>query len=692
MKKINERVSVNDEKENQLILSDKPIDKNEQDNFHFKSRIVDKIYQFLIENPILPLTIAITGEWGIGKSSVINLLRNEIKKNNDNLVICFDPLLEGKLEIPDMINLFYLHLYKQVEDNDIKNIIRKFFESIESIMMLARIKVRVKLLGVEIEKDLGKDIDDIMKLCEKTGTNLFSEQAKELNDALKNSGKKIYLIIDEIDRLTAEQIVNFLMFARTLELFDNLICIVGMDYKQVLNKLCDEKYLNLEKHGAATAKAYLDKLFQCRFHVEVYESGLKEFAKKLLKKIDKDGLMEEITNPESTVDLSGILKILSTPRQIKKWVITTKLYYPLIKHAPDIARLQLMTLLAEITKDPVILDDIDPYEKKPNMFENMQNDKKLNEGANKDQKYRVRKNYSNIPLYIIYLLKKSYNADCEKAYGNFFEGDINKTLSLLIDNQNNLLIEDIFQFIKDTDDHVSVMIPEQRNKAVIMRLNNIFKPTTNPEIELINKLWRTTVFDEYYKTTICALCFKKLADDKTKVTVIEKIIAEADLSLSLMIIKGILKGLGIEMKDNQYNIENVTQSDWAKYEAPPLSNILDLKNIELKYIMKSWVDQVKKVLADSDSKWFDQTMLKRVFYMFDIFNASIGTNKEDSQKDLSDLFVTFLQVLKINEIDRQKVTRLLLDIKKQNNDSGEDYFKIIFNNNSDLEKCISKPQ
>ena len=60
-------------------LSDRPIQSFNSDVFGFRERYVDKIFSYILDEALLPLTIAITGEWGAGKSSVINMLKEKLR-------------------------------------------------------------------------------------------------------------------------------------------------------------------------------------------------------------------------------------------------------------------------------------------------------------------------------------------------------------------------------------------------------------------------------------------------------------------------------------------------------------------------------------------------------------------------------------------------------------------------------------
>src|SRR4029450_13532536 len=63
-----------------LLISDQPINGVEADKFDFAA-VALGLSRFLRNEKTLPsLTIAVTGEWGTGKSSLMNLLRTDLAR------------------------------------------------------------------------------------------------------------------------------------------------------------------------------------------------------------------------------------------------------------------------------------------------------------------------------------------------------------------------------------------------------------------------------------------------------------------------------------------------------------------------------------------------------------------------------------------------------------------------------------
>ncbi|MCI9038394.1 MAG: hypothetical protein HFJ29_00700 [Clostridia bacterium] len=67
------------------FLKDSELVSIDDDKFNQKD-VVDNL-RIIIENTNPPYNIALIGKWGIGKSSIINLLLNKYKMDSDNYIV-----------------------------------------------------------------------------------------------------------------------------------------------------------------------------------------------------------------------------------------------------------------------------------------------------------------------------------------------------------------------------------------------------------------------------------------------------------------------------------------------------------------------------------------------------------------------------------------------------------------------------
>lgn len=602
-----------------------------------------------------------------------------------------------------MMELFYLKLYQEIKDknseND-ENITKIIIENLKSLKIVTSLAPPFNLSSISAEFDLEK-------IFNSNSVKPFSIQAKELNDALNQSYCKLYIILDEVDRLSATHIINLLMFARTLEIFDNLICIVGIDYKQVINKIIAEKVFGLSDYGVA--KSYLDKLFQAKFHIEISADKKIQFAIKLIKTIDTENVfleMLESSDYKVRMEFGKIIVNLSTPRRIKKWIISIKINYSIVKNCPN--KLDFISFLATSIVHPVITENISKhtlpilcrrYFKEiyiKDMYdinfisENNRNElyneiiitsagvfigsknenieKLLNVVTQNPIKDAISLSFTkafllNTPVHFIILYAEGF-ADDQKisAYNDFFEQDINETLRLLL---------------ADNDSRETLAL----DLAETIRKNSL--PVKGvPDLDLINRLWLNKIneegnFGNPYESIILA-SLSNIA--------IEKLIENCCFSLSEEYLSRILLAHGIKNDNGSYDINKFNVPSDLEINKYHLSARLSIG--KLKKILKIWIKNVEKNLSNTESEWYKQNILIGVFYRYIQWNKVLN---KDSRIKLSKFLIEFLKDSTVLSHEKQKIKNLILDeLEKFENGRFRDAnpMEVLFKNNSELISLI----
>jgi DNA polymerase III delta prime subunit len=167
-------------------------------------------------------SIAITGGWGTGKTSFLHLLQHELLNQKQQYeVVWFDPLQSSKSD----------------------NIQSDFFDVLEKALSKykhgfgRRIKYYKELIGA-IDN---KYISFLIKL----GNIQLQDEKKRINDVIGLIKKKIFIIIDDVDRLKEDEIIQIFRLVKFNAKFDNVIFILAIDKRNVITTLkCDEKFPN----------------------------------------------------------------------------------------------------------------------------------------------------------------------------------------------------------------------------------------------------------------------------------------------------------------------------------------------------------------------------------------------------------------------------------------------------------------
>ena len=180
--------------------TDRPIEKEEQDllgRATFSKRLGETMYEYDFKSG---LVIGIFGKWGSGKTSVINMASAEIErlaKNNQNKPIIFRFAPWNFSDKDNLISLFFENLKNKLEiqtnkefKEDLGKALRDYASAFDALSMVPVIGSGMAAIVKTIMKVKGSSLMEIPDL-EKT--------RKKLEEELIKSGKKIVIIIDDID-------------------------------------------------------------------------------------------------------------------------------------------------------------------------------------------------------------------------------------------------------------------------------------------------------------------------------------------------------------------------------------------------------------------------------------------------------------------------------------------------------------
>ena len=230
-------------------------------------------------------TVGVFGKWGSGKTSVVKMMLNELDKQQASLdegqktiVVHFEPW--NFTDTNQLLNQFFARLsneFKQKDDDKLKSIgnaleeYSKAFTLAELIPDIGFWSKIISFLGENAAKAVGrylkKDLDseDIQKQKEKV-INLLKEQSC-----------KILVVIDDIDRLSNEQIRYVFQLVTSVAKFPNTIYLLVFD-KDIVVKA-------LEQVQEGSGEDYLEKVIQMPIQIpDINRSTLRNI---LLYRLDE---------------------------------------------------------------------------------------------------------------------------------------------------------------------------------------------------------------------------------------------------------------------------------------------------------------------------------------------------------------------------------------------------------------------
>lgn len=236
-------------KENKnYFYNDLPLSNNDKDVFEFR-QYAESVAKGINESVFKKaFAIGITAKWGSGKTSFIKMIISELDKlesdKKKSIIIDFNP-------------------WRSTSPNAI---IRDFFETMRSEM-----------------NNYGFDIDHLLadyskKIIALNNSNLitgifsaFTEPTDssvgklfdKIDNVLKKIGKKIIIVIDDVDRLSDDEVIEVIRLIRNTANFYNTFFIVAYDKAYVLQ--C------LKNNGIVQNETFLEKIFQLEITLPYFD-------------------------------------------------------------------------------------------------------------------------------------------------------------------------------------------------------------------------------------------------------------------------------------------------------------------------------------------------------------------------------------------------------------------------------------
>ncbi len=263
---------------NKMYLEDSPIKNQDQDLLHRRG-FAKRLGKSLIEAETKEgYCVGLFGPWGSGKSSVVNMVIEEIKnltKDNENkpIVMYFNPWNFSTSE--QLIQQYFWMLADQFASSKEKGL-KMIGDEIEKY---AGMFDWIGTAG-EVIKVGGHGLSRLLKYANRnsvTNSKDIIKQKELIVKKLEEQKQKIIIVIDDIDRLSNDEIKLIFQLVNTVAKFPNTIYLLSFDKEIVARALTEVQQYDGEK--------YLEKIIQVP--IEIPESSGDCLWKALFEKLDE---------------------------------------------------------------------------------------------------------------------------------------------------------------------------------------------------------------------------------------------------------------------------------------------------------------------------------------------------------------------------------------------------------------------
>lgn len=304
----------------QIYNSDKPIENKDQDRFNrykFSSRIAETIIK---RNGEEGLVIGLYGIWGEGKSSILNMIEQDLSENEEVLIIYFNP---WKFKDEDALILNFFIKISSALDKELNSKIEKFGEFLGKYGSIASI------FNIDLS-EVGKSLSD---------ANIEKLKGR-VNGFLKESNKKVVVIIDDIDRLDKQELFAIFKLIKLIGDFKNTYYILAFDDEMVASSI-GERYAEGNKSSGYN---FLEKIIQVPLRIpQALSKDLLNYTFELINdtlEINEIDLGVEGSKVGIQISQNLLLKI-NTPRLAIRYANSLSFLIPLLKGEVNISDLIL---------------------------------------------------------------------------------------------------------------------------------------------------------------------------------------------------------------------------------------------------------------------------------------------------------------------------------------------------------------
>jgi predicted KAP-like P-loop ATPase len=277
--------------------------------------------------------VGLLGPWGIGKTSLLNMIAESLGEKPPLLVVQFNPWLFSGTE--QLAGHFFSEVAAQLKDQEstlsrAKGRVSAISGQLERYgQALSPLRI-IPVAGPLIEKatDLAGMVSKLTQADQSINT-----QREELTKEMAKLESPVVVIIDDIDRLQPLEIRDIFRLVRLTANFPNLIYLLAFDRRRVESALSDDQ---------PEGRAYLEKIIQLTF--EVPPVPRVQLVRLLLDRIDK------ILNSEQSLG----------PFHEDRWPdLLHRVMVPLITNVRDVKRyVGSLPAMIKSVGDEIALEDV----------------------------------------------------------------------------------------------------------------------------------------------------------------------------------------------------------------------------------------------------------------------------------------------------------------------------------------------
>ena len=282
-----------------------------------------------------PMTIAIQGDWGTGKTSIMRMIEQRLNKE-EAVTVWFNTWQYSQFSLGDLISLSFIsQLCNEILPKNgaekAKDLVKDFAKEFASSVLPFVAKAGAAYLSAGLTQAVGQDanvnVDLSLKRLQAANDSIMSLK-KNFGEAvkarLKTEGKddsqdrRIVIFVDDLDRVPPIRAIELL---ETMKMFADVpqcVFVLALDYNVVVRGLKEKFNTSEDDLGG---RSFFDKIIQLPFSMPTANYRIEEYLKNIFTKVEIEFSEQDISlyksllensigfNPRSTKRLVNVIKI-----------------------------------------------------------------------------------------------------------------------------------------------------------------------------------------------------------------------------------------------------------------------------------------------------------------------------------------------------------------------------------------------
>lgn len=339
---------------NDIYTIDAPVNNPEQDKFKrwsFSQRVAQTIAS---RSDPSSLVIGIYGPWGDGKTTVLNFIERKFKESDEIICVKFNPwrFTDEASLIKGFFQALAEAIGKSIASHSEK--VGKWLDKYSGALTPFTFNVGgfggfggFRFNPGQSIQALGKGLSSVE----------LEELKKRVESLLKDEGKRVVVLMDDIDRLDKNEIQAVFKLVKLSADFDYTAYILAFDEEMVASALS-------ERYGSGDIKAgrnFLEKIIQVPLNLpkadrlallEYCMVGIEEVLKDANIQISEEQFRYHFLNHF----IEGLEIRVKTPRMVKRYINALAFSLPILKgevNSPDLMLIEGMRLFYPVLYDVV---------------------------------------------------------------------------------------------------------------------------------------------------------------------------------------------------------------------------------------------------------------------------------------------------------------------------------------------------